>query len=116
VDGNYVVELNGDTARVVLTGEVDMVAASGVSEAILRALATKAVRVLIDLEAVTFLDACGIQAIVIGYHDAVRQGAGYGIGPAAPAVARVLVLTGLDNGLNADPRREHLEKACKPGP
>jgi hypothetical protein len=63
----------------------------------------KGARIIVDLDAATFLDSAGIHAIVIGYHDAIRAGSGLAIGPASPRVARVLALVGLGDGLTAEP-------------
>jgi anti-anti-sigma factor len=98
-----VIELKGDTARVFLTGDLDVDTAPAAIEAIRRALALQPARIVIDLDAVTFLDSTGIHAIVTGYHDAVQFGVGFAIGPAPPRVARVLELTGLSDVLAAEP-------------
>ena len=110
MDGEYVVELKGDAGRVVLAGEIDVLAAPGVLEAIDLALALRAGRILIDLGAVTFLDSAGIRAIVIGYQDAVRLGAGFAIGAVQPNVARILALTGLRDVLSAEPAVQRLTR------
>jgi anti-sigma B factor antagonist len=100
---NYSVDVKGDTAHVILAGELDVATAPAVSQAIRAGLATQAPRILIDLDAVTFVDSAALHAIVSGYHAAVRVGAGFGIGPVAPNVARVLALTGLADRLTAEP-------------
>ena len=95
--------MNGVTARVFLSGEVDMAVGPPVTEAIRRALAMRPDRVVVELGAVTFLDSFGIRAIVTGYHDAVRAGTGFAMGPAAPNITRILAMTGLSDGLTAAP-------------
>jgi anti-anti-sigma regulatory factor len=59
--------------------------------------------VLIDLDGVTFLDSARIHAVVMGYHDAVRLGAGFATGAGPANIAPVLALTGLGDCLTAEP-------------
>jgi len=93
----YLVERRGDALHVLLTGEVDLLAAPALRRAIDRAVAVDGSRIVINLDAVTFVDSAGLGVLVAGYQTAAILGIGYEIGPAAvPAVARVLAITGLD--------------------
>jgi anti-sigma B factor antagonist len=107
VNRDYLIVRRGDAVHVLLAGDLDMVAAPAVTRAIDRALAVQTERIVVNLDAVTFLDSSGIHAIVNGYQDAVRVGTGFAVGPAAPDVARVLALTGLHHGLAAEPAVEN---------
>ena len=99
----YLIVRRGDTVHVLLAGQLDVLAAPAITRAIERALAVQTERILLNLDAVTFLDSAGLGAIVAGYHDAVRLGVDYTIGPAATvAVGRVLAVTGLDEYLSPD--------------
>jgi anti-anti-sigma factor len=98
-----VIDIEGDTAYVFLDGDLDVAAVPEVVEAIRLALAMGVARIVVDLGAVTFLDSSGIHAIVTGYHDAARVGAGFAIGPAPARIARVLELCGLRDGLSVEP-------------
>jgi len=103
VNREFLVEVRGDVAFVLLTGEIDMAAAPAVRRAIDRALSSPARRVVINLDAVTFIDSTGLGAIITGYRAAERLGLGYRVGPASvPIIARTLEVTGLD-GLALEP-------------
>jgi anti-sigma B factor antagonist len=107
VNREFLVDHRHDAIHVLLTGEIDLQAVPAVSRSIQRALSGSARRVVINLDAVTFLDSSGLGAIVAGYRDAVRLGVGFSIGPpAVPAVARVLDLTGLADALAAEEAAE----------
>ena len=99
----YLIVRRGDTVHVLLAGQLDMLAGPAITRAIERALAVQTERVLLNLDAVTLLDSAGLGAIVVGYHNSLRLGVDYIIGPAATAaVGRVLAVTGLDEYLSAD--------------
>jgi anti-sigma B factor antagonist len=103
VNREFLVDHRHDAIHVLLTGEIDVAAVPAVTRSIQRALANHGRRIVINLDAVTFLDSSGLGAIVGGYRDAVRLGVGFSIGPpAVPAVARVLELTGLGDALAVD--------------
>jgi len=106
VSRDYLIVRRGDAVHVYLAGEIDLDEAPAVTRAIDRALTVQPERILINLDAVTFIDSAGLRALVNGYHDTVRAGAGFALGPAAPPVARVLALTGLDGGLTVEPAIE----------
>jgi anti-sigma B factor antagonist len=98
VNREFLVEVRGDAAYVLLSGEIDMLAAPAVRRAIDRALSAPASGVVINLDAVTFMDSTGLGAIIIGYRAAERLGRGYRLGPAGvPIIARTLAVTGLDS-------------------
>jgi len=103
VNREFLVEVRGEVASVLLAGEIDMAAAPAVRRAIDRAPSSRARRVLINLDAVTFIDSTGLGAIITGYRAAKRLGLGYRLGPASvPIIARTLEVTGLD-GLDLEP-------------
>jgi anti-sigma B factor antagonist len=90
----FVVEQRSGATHVLLAGEIDISACPAIGRAIRRALDMATESVVIDLDAVTFIDSCGLGALVAGYHEAVADGRGFSIGPpAVPAVARVLTAT-----------------------
>jgi anti-sigma B factor antagonist len=97
VSREFLVEVRGDAAHVLLSGEIDMLAAPAVRRAVDRALSGPASRVVINLDAVSFIDSTGLGAIITGYRAAERLGRGYRLGPAGvPIIASVLEVTGLD--------------------
>jgi anti-sigma B factor antagonist len=77
--------------RVRVAGEIDMAVRGEVEEAILSALQNPdTVRVLVDIDEVTFLDSSGITALVVGQHAAQRAGRAYQVVNPQPGVRRVL--------------------------
>jgi len=104
VNREFLVDRRGDTSHVLLTGEIDRPAVPAVFRAIHRALTGRPHRVVINLDAVIFIESAGLAALVDGYHTAAALGIGFQIGPAGvPTVARVLAVTGLDEALAWDP-------------
>ena len=96
----FLVDRRGDAIHVLLTGEIDVAAGPAVGRAIRRALGMPGGDVVVNLDAVTFIDSSGLGAIVAGYHEASSRHAAFSIGPpAVPAVARVLSTTGLREAL-----------------
>jgi anti-anti-sigma factor len=100
----FLIDPRADATHILLAGEFDLAALPAFYRAIHRALKANPVRVVINLDGVTFIDSSGLGALVDGYHTTTALGIGYRIGPAAtPAVARVFAVTGLDEALAADP-------------
>jgi anti-sigma B factor antagonist len=100
----FLIDPRADATHILLAGEFDIAALPAFHRAIHRALKACPVRVVINLDGVTFVDSSGLGALVDGYHTTTALGIGYRIGPAAtPAVARVFAVTGLDEALAADP-------------
>jgi len=104
VNREYLIDDRGDATHILLAGEVDLAALPALYRAIHRAVKVRPVRVVMNLDAVTFIDSCALGALVDGYPTAAALGIGYEIGPAAvPAVARVLAVTGLGEALIVQP-------------
>lgn len=84
------------TVRLSLSGEIDLAVRDELRRSLLAALGAASVRdVLVDLDAVTFLDCSGIGALAAGYNTAVATGRGFRlIGPRG-LVRDVLILTHL---------------------
>jgi anti-sigma B factor antagonist len=96
VNREFLIDVRDGAARVLLVGELDVLAEPAVARAIGRALASPLRAVVIDLDAVTFIDSAGVGAIVNGYRQAAAFGIGFRMGPATdPVVARILKATGL---------------------
>jgi anti-anti-sigma factor len=99
----FLIDPRADATHILLTGEFDLAALP----AFHLALNAHPVRVVVNLDGVTFVDSSGLGGLVAGYHTATAIGIGYRIGPAAtPAVARVLTVTGLGEALVADPAED----------
>jgi anti-sigma B factor antagonist len=94
----FLIDVRNGAARVLFVGELDVLAEPAAARAIGRALASPLRAVVIDLDAVPYIDSTGLEAIVNGYREAAAFGIGYRIGPAAdPMVARMLKVTGVDD-------------------
>ena len=85
---------NEDEATVVLGGEIDLAGAPDVDAAIQRALLYSPRVLHLDLNAVTFLDSCGISAIVRGWRCA-GPNVTVQLSTAQPNVEMVLAITSL---------------------
>lgn len=86
--------------RLVLTGELDMLAADDVRAAIASAVSADGTGVLIDLREATFMDSAGLRAILIGSADAARRGGGLTVQLGRGPVARLFELTGVTEQLD----------------
>jgi anti-anti-sigma factor len=90
------------TARVAVTGEVDLATAPALRDVLLRVLQEQTCVLLdVDLAGVTFLDCAGVGALVAVRNAAVRAGRQLRVSHPRPIVGRVLDLTGLLGVLTA---------------
>lgn len=87
--------IEGDTATVILGGEVDLSWSSQVRKEVLAAL-SRAPKVAIDLSKVTYIDSSGIAALVEGFQNARGKGQDFELVEVSPAVLAVLKLARLD--------------------
>jgi anti-sigma B factor antagonist len=86
---------SGDAVIVVLAGEFDLAASGPVRDALTHAIREPRHRLTLDLRAVTFIDACGLQVILDAYKLCRETGRTLTIRPGAPNVQRVFELTNL---------------------
>lgn len=85
----------GGTARVVVSGEIDMAVTAALSASVLGALRADGVRLVeVELSAVGFIDACGVGALIAARNDARGQGKSLVVCGARGMPRRVLELTG----------------------
>jgi anti-anti-sigma factor len=104
------------TARVAVTGEVDLATAPEFRETMLGLLRTQGPSILdIDLAGVTFLDCTGISAIVALRNAAVHAGCHVRVCHPQPIVGRVLEVTGLLDVLTVEPQRLPPDPEHPPG-
>lgn len=87
--------IEGDTATVVLGGEVDLSWSSQVRREVLAAL-SRAPKVAINLAQVSYIDSSGIAALVEGFQNARGKGQPFELVAVSPAVLAVLKLARLD--------------------
>lgn len=86
----------GDVLTIRLAGELDLAGAPTLEAAIEEAMAEAGCRLVIDFSALTFIDSTGIAILVAAMGDE-RAAARLGFVPSpAPAVTRVLRLTGVE--------------------
>jgi anti-sigma B factor antagonist len=86
----------GRVAVVTLPTEVDIANAGQVREDLLSVVAQGASRVIADMSATTFCDSAGVTVLVRVGRQATASGSGLRLVTTAPAVTRVLALTGVD--------------------
>jgi len=79
-----------------LPAEVDLANAEQVREDLLSVVAQDASLVIADMTATTFCDSAGVSALVRVARRAAASGSGLRLAASAPAVTRVLGLTGVD--------------------
>jgi len=95
-DGTLLVRIakKGDTDVIALCGELDLANAS-TAESALRELLDAGTRVVVDMRELEFIDSTGIALLVSALDDNGDEPRIEFIPSTAPAVARVLELTGL---------------------
>jgi anti-sigma B factor antagonist len=86
----------GHVAVMTLPAEVDVSNAGQVLKDLLAVFAQGASLVVADMSATTFCDSAGVTALVRAVRKATASGAGLRVAASAPAVTRVLAITGVD--------------------
>jgi anti-sigma B factor antagonist len=92
------VRIDGATAVVCPSGEVDLAVAPALAGVLDRLISQGDVRaIVVDLGLVTFLDSSGLAVLVDAWRAANAAGISLGLAPnVAPRVAQVLRITGVD--------------------
>jgi anti-sigma B factor antagonist len=86
-----------------VSGEVDIGTVDQLREAINEILGEQGVsRLLLDFQALRFLDSSGIAALIGGYHAAQERGIGFGVSNCHGTVRTVLEVTGVYEVLAAE--------------
>jgi anti-sigma B factor antagonist len=99
---SYAIEGSADRPVVCLSGDIDLAAADELRRALMAAAAI-AVRIEVDLSGVTFLDSCGIAALVASRNVAHDHQCELVVSRLSPQASRVLEITGLLRSLTARP-------------
>ena len=86
-----------------LPAEVDISNAGLVRQDLLAVVAQGASLVIADMAATTFCDSAGVTALVRVARQATAQGSGLRLAAGAPAVIRMLALTGVDKLIEVYP-------------
>jgi anti-sigma B factor antagonist len=92
----------GERVRLVVSGELDLLAAPHLRSALLEAGRHDGATIDLDLSAVTFIDSTGISVILQAWQRANAAGGRLVLGAASPVVARVIEATGLSELLAVD--------------
>lgn len=88
------------TARLSVSGEVDMATAGQLSTALADALGEpRMTRLVVDLDQVTFLDSTGVAALLAARRQADGSGIGFVVANCRDMVRRVLEITGVYKAL-----------------
>jgi anti-anti-sigma factor len=95
--------INRGVACLSVSGEVDIGTVDQLRDAINEILDEQGIgRLLLDFEALRFLDSSGIAALIGGYHAAQERGVGFGVLNCRGTVRNVLQVTGVYDVLAAD--------------
>ena len=105
----------GGREWVTVTGEVDIDTAPQLAAALIES-AVAGRRVVVDLGAVTFLDAAGLTALLSAHHVARQTNGSIVLRTVPRMVARILSITGLDQVLTIESSPRSPEPQPDPGP
>lgn len=86
-----------------LPAAVDISNADQVREDLFAVVAQDASLVIADMSATTFCDSAGVTALVLAARKASASGVGLRVATSAPAVVRVLAITGVDRLIETYP-------------
>jgi anti-anti-sigma factor len=106
MDGRFECEVTepGHEPRVVtIRGEVDLATASELESCVQRAFEDAPSSVVLDLEALTFIDSSGLRVLVALANDARSRGATLALRSVPRHAQRVLDLTGLSDWFDPPP-------------
>lgn len=87
--------VSGGTYTLVLTGEIDMVAAPQLEEAIGRLCVDGVSEIVLDLSEVTFMDSTGLRAVVAAQQACEEAQFGFAVIPGPSQVQRLFEIAGL---------------------
>lgn len=108
--------LPGGHAVVALSGEIDILTAPAVHEALAEATRRAVTGVIIDLARVTFLDAAGLGVLASASGRARHLPDGLRLAAVPPRAVRLLTLAGLDRQLAVFPAPPGRERPADAGP
>jgi anti-anti-sigma factor len=102
-EDRFPVTWSGRTAVVAAPGEIDLTNAEGLRDALLSALNSGALGLVVDMTATTFIDSAGVTALVRASRRASATEATVRLAVTAAPVLRVLNLVGIDQLLDVHP-------------
>jgi anti-anti-sigma factor len=94
-DFGIVAAINGDVARVVITGELDISSSPRLISMIHDIAAPPVSGIELDCGGVTFLDSAGVRALIVTRNAAAHMGVDLVLVQASAPVTRVIEMTGL---------------------
>ena len=100
---HYPVVWVGQVAVLSLPGEIDISNADQVREDLLSIINRGATLLVVDMSATTFCDSAGVNVMVRAFKRATASGAGMRLVVSAPAVLRILAITGVDHLIDIYP-------------
>jgi anti-anti-sigma factor len=102
-DDRFAATWSGRTAVVAAAREIDLTNAEGLRDALLSALNSGALGLVVDMTATTFIDSAGVTALVRASRRAAASEATVRLAATSPAVLRVLNLVGIDQLIEVYP-------------
>ena len=97
-------DVSTEATRIRPSGDIDMAVADRLEQVLTAHLANGAVRVVVDLGDVSFLDSSGIRALLIAYKFAKEHQRSLRVENPRPMVRAVLEIGGVMNLLTGEPR------------
>lgn len=94
---------DGDTYVIRVAGELDLSDCPRLDHALREAEVSNAIRILLDLEELTFIDAGGLSVLVAASHRSMTDGNRLQVTPGRGTVANMFRLTALDLVLPLSP-------------
>lgn len=88
-------DTDGDTARVALRGEVDVLTVDQVRVALEETLAAAPREIVVDLRELSFIDSTGLGALIYGFQRARDRGIRFRLSAPSRAVHQILALSGI---------------------
>jgi anti-sigma B factor antagonist len=114
---HYPVIWVGQVAVVSLPPEIDISNADQVREDLLSIINQGATLLVVDMSATTFSDSAGVNALVRAFKRATASAAAMRLAATAPAVLRILAITGVDHLIDIYPSvAAALASTDQPGP
>ena len=94
------VDSQGQTARIALIGEMDLVSAGEFNSTFERVVSDSAIRhLVVDLRGLSFIDSTGLEGIFRADTKARRDGFNLAVVKGPPLINRIFLLTGADRRL-----------------
>ena len=92
------VRRTGDLAIVGLRGELDL-ASAPLLESEIESAARDSAKLVLDLDALEFIDSTGLRLILVAHDRAIEDGRGFAVTKGSAQVRRLLEITGVDERL-----------------